>query len=79
MIKNNRVWREFERGLVRAEKPDLRRNFMIVEALYKEAIGLGVLPTVDPLEGIEVKIRLAKAFHALPKAPRPHRRRPLQA
>jgi hypothetical protein len=59
--------------------PDLRRNFEIVEALYKEAISLGVLPTVDPLEGIDVKIRIAKALHALPKTFHPSRRHPLQA
>ena len=36
---------------------------MIVEALYREACLLGALPLKDPLEGIEVDIRVAKVIN----------------
>jgi hypothetical protein len=36
----------------------------IFEALYEEAKQLGVFPLKDPLEGIEVDIRLARALNA---------------
>ena len=32
---------------------------MIVDALYKEAVALGALPLKDPLEGIDIAIKIA--------------------
>jgi hypothetical protein len=52
-------WQEFEDALLAAEKPDYFKNLQYFEALYHEAVALGVLPPTDPLEGIEVDIRLA--------------------
>jgi hypothetical protein len=42
---------------------DISENFRIVEALYREAVALGVFPPKDPLEGIEVDIRVARAVN----------------
>jgi hypothetical protein len=36
-----------------------------MSALYKEAVALGVFPPKDPLEGIEVKIKIAKVVNGL--------------
>lgn len=52
-------WQEFEDALLAAEKPDYFKNLQYFEALYQEAVALGVLPPADPLEDIEVDIRLA--------------------
>lgn len=41
----------------------------IAEALYEEARALGVLPLKDPLDGIEVKFRLANALNSINEAP----------
>ncbi len=41
----------------------------IAEALYEEARALGVLPLKDPLDGIEVKFRLANALNSIKEAP----------
>jgi len=60
---------EFERDLIRREKPDLNRNLKIVEALFQEAVELGVFPLKDPLEGLEVDIRIAKVINSVQKTP----------
>ncbi len=59
----------FERDLIRREKPDLNRNLKIVEALFQEAVDLGVFPLKDPLEGLEVDIRVAKVINSVQKTP----------
>jgi transcriptional regulator with XRE-family HTH domain len=52
---------KFERDFVREEKVDIVRNFRMVEALYKEAVALGIIPLKNPLDGIEVDLKIAKA------------------
>jgi len=59
----------FERDLIRREKPDLKRNLKIVEALFQEAVELGVFPLKDPLEGLEVDIRIAKVINSVQSTP----------
>ena len=63
MIRDPALLMEFENAQVRAQKPDYHRNLEIFEALYSEAAALGIFPLTDPLEGIEIDIRLAKAIH----------------
>jgi len=63
MIRRTAILDEFEREQVRKETPDFKRNLAIFEALYREALLLGALPPADPLEGIEVDFKLARALH----------------
>jgi len=63
MVKNPEKLRAFEAERIRTEKVDIERNFRIIDALYDEARMLGVLPPKDPLEGIDVKIRIARAVN----------------
>ncbi|MBC7344088.1 MAG: hypothetical protein H5U03_01425 [Clostridia bacterium] len=53
----------FEKEQMRQEPPDYFRNLQIVEALLQEATLLGVFPLEDPLEGIDVDIRLARVIN----------------
>ena len=46
---------------------DVKKKFKIVEALYKEAVALGVFPPKDSLEGLEVDIRIAKVINSVSK------------
>ncbi len=62
MLTNRRMVQEFEDDLLRREPPDYFRNLRIVEALYAEARALGVLPLRDPLDGIDVDIRVAEVM-----------------
>jgi transcriptional regulator with XRE-family HTH domain len=54
---------KFEMDFLREGKIDMARNFRIVEALFKEAVTLGVLPSKNPMDGIEVDLRIAKVVN----------------
>lgn len=63
MLQRSPLLDEFEREHSRRTPPDYLRNLRIYEAMYEQAKAFGVLPPKDPLEGIEVKIRLAYALN----------------
>ncbi len=63
MVKNYKLLEQFEREQIRKTKPDFFYNLKIVESLLQEAQMLGVFPPQDPLEGIDVDIRIAKALN----------------
>ena len=56
---------KFEFDFLREEKVDVARNFHIVEALYKEAVTLGIIPFKNPLNGIEVDLKIAKVVNSV--------------
>jgi hypothetical protein len=59
MVKDRKLLEEFNKKQIQSEKPDYFRALAIFEEMWKEGILLGVLPLKDPLEGIEVDIRIA--------------------
>lgn len=63
MITNPAIVEAFESAQVRREAPNFPHNLRLVDALYQEARALGVFPLNDPLDGIEVDIRLARALN----------------
>jgi len=60
-------FRRFEIEFLRSEKLDIKKKFKIVEALYREAVALGVFPLKDSLEGLEVDIWIAKGINSVSK------------
>jgi hypothetical protein len=64
MIRDTKILKKFEDGLLRKEHLSYDRAMSIFEALWNEAASLGVLPLKDPMEGIEVKIKLAKVLNS---------------
>jgi hypothetical protein len=66
MIMNNE-FRKFEIEMLRNEKLDLKKKFKILEALYKEAVALGMFPLKNSLEGLEVDIRIGKVINSISK------------
>jgi hypothetical protein len=66
MIKNNEL-KQFEMEFVRRGKLDLVRNFQIEEALYQEAVSLGIIPLKNPLDGLEVDIKIARTINRVSK------------
>ncbi len=54
---------EFEMDFLRREKVNVARNLRIVEALFREAVTLGIIPLRNPLDGIEVDLRIAKVVN----------------
>jgi len=56
---------KFELDFLREEKAEIARNFHIVGALYKEAVTLGIIPLKNPLDGIEVDLKIAKVVNSV--------------
>lgn len=65
MIKNPNILGQFEREVIRKEKLSFGRALAIFEAMWKEGVSLGALPPKDPLEGIEVDIKIARIINCL--------------
>ena len=66
MIRNNE-FQQFEMEFLRRGKLDVVRNFQIEEALYQEAVSLGIIPLKNPLDGLEVDIKIARAINRVSK------------
>ena len=62
-IHNRSELQKFEMDFLKREKVDIERNLNILEALYKEAVALGVIPLKNPLDGIEVDLKIAKVVN----------------
>ncbi len=70
MVKDGKVLAEFERAFSSSEKLDYFEGLKVFEAMWKEGLLLGVLPLKDPLEGIEVDIRIAGILNHVGRPPR---------
>jgi hypothetical protein len=64
MVKNPKLLEKFERELLKKEKLSYIENLKIFDSLLKEAIALGILPLKNPLDGIEVDIKIAKILNS---------------
>lgn len=64
-VRKRRELLKFENDFLREEKVDPVMNFHIVEALYKEAVTLGVIPLKNPLDGIQVDLKIAKVVNSV--------------
>jgi hypothetical protein len=60
-------YQKFELNWLKKEKPNPMRNFRLGDALYQEAVALGVFPMKNPLEGLEIDIRIAKVVNRVSK------------
>ncbi|OHB46360.1 MAG: hypothetical protein A2545_01140 [Planctomycetes bacterium RIFOXYD2_FULL_41_16] len=65
MIKNNKLLEQFERDLKKREKADYHQNLKIFEGMYKEAVYLNAIPLKDPLDGLEVDIKIARVINSV--------------
>lgn len=65
MIKNPDVLRQFEDRFIRDEKKrSFDQSIRLFTSMWNEGLKLGVLPPEDPLEGIEVDIKIAAALNS---------------
>ncbi len=69
MITNRSEVEEFEKELLRKEKVDFTKNIAIVNAMYNEAVALGVIPMKNPLDGLEIDVKIARVVNNVPEAP----------
>lgn len=68
MVKDTRLLAEFEDEQLRKERLSYAQALKIFEAMWKEAVNLGILPSKDPLEGIEKDIELARILNSCSKS-----------
>jgi hypothetical protein len=66
MIKNKKVWEDFEIELIKNEKIDYKKNFKIFNELYKLAKSLNKFK-FDYLEDIEYDIKYALVINGVRK------------
>jgi hypothetical protein len=67
MIKNSKKFYSFEDQFIRRQPQNLIKNWKLLEAMYREAAALGAFPPRDPLDGLDLDIRIAKAINSVPK------------
>ena len=63
MIKDSGLLEQFEREQLKKENLDYDSALKIFEGMWLEGMAMGVLPLKDPLEGIEVDIRIARMLN----------------
>jgi len=63
MIKDSGLLEQFEREELKKESLDYKSALEIFEGMWLEGMALGVLPLKDPLEGIDVDIRIARILN----------------
>lgn len=63
MIKDRALWEEWEARFVASQPADFQRNLRLLEAMYEHARSLGAFPPLDPLAGLEAKIKLAQKLN----------------
>ncbi|HDZ61849.1 MAG TPA: hypothetical protein ENH40_01730 [Nitrospirae bacterium] len=72
MIKNPEILKKFEDSLIRNEgKVPFNQSIRLFTSMWNEGVRLGVLPPKEPLEGIEVDIRIAKVLNSCLKKSSP--------
>jgi len=65
MIKNAKTLKEMEDAILKKEgRLPFSYSMRVFESLWHEGVKLGVLPPRDPLEGIELDIKIAKILNS---------------
>lgn len=63
MLTHPAEWQAWEDEQARRAPVDFARNLAVMEALAEHAVQLGVWGKREPLEGLEVKIELARILN----------------
>jgi len=66
MIKNYDQIQALERELIKNQTTDLMQNFRLVDAMYREAVELGIFPMKNSLDGLEIDIKIAEVVNHVP-------------
>ncbi|MDH7553067.1 MAG: hypothetical protein QHH74_05370 [Spirochaetota bacterium] len=67
MIKNAKLLEEFEKECIIKHPLSYHDSLKLLDGMWELGMHLGVLPPEDPLEGIEVDIRVARILNCLKK------------
>ena len=65
MIKNPDLLKKFEDEFIRNEgRLNYRQSLRLFTDMWEEGVRFGILPPKDPLEGLEVDIKIAKVLNS---------------
>jgi len=65
MIKDSEMLRKFENDFTGSQgRIPYERSRDLFAAMWKEGVMFGVFPPADPLEGVEVDIRIARILNS---------------
>jgi hypothetical protein len=67
MIRDAGMLKRFEDSVIRGGKLSHSQALVLFEAMWQEGVTLGILPPKDPLEGIEVDMRIARIVNVCSK------------
>ena len=67
MIKNAELLERFEYKQLEKETLSYRDALKIYESMWLEAKALGILPLKNPMDGIEVKIKISRILNSCSK------------
>jgi len=67
MIKNAELLERFEYKQLKKETLSYRDALKIYESMWLEAKALGILPLKNPMDGIEVKIKISRILNSCSK------------
>jgi hypothetical protein len=67
MIKNTKTLEKFEKKYIKKNNLTFKEKLKIYESLWAEALLMKVLPSKDPLEGIDIDIKIAWILNSLHK------------
>jgi hypothetical protein len=70
VIEDTAAWKAWERETLLRQPADFRRNLRLLEAMYEEARALGIMAAPPAPEGLESRLRLARALNGLSGAVR---------
>ncbi len=69
MIRDKTLWERFETDWEAKRKQDFEANLRLFETLIEHARSMGAWPPKDPMDGIEVDIRLARMVNTYVEKP----------
>ncbi len=65
MIKNPEILKKFEDDFQRnGERLSYRQSRRLFDSMWSEAVALGHFPPKEPLEGIEVDLKIARVLQS---------------
>ena len=63
MIKDPQAWENWEKKFKAKEPIDIARNLRLLDSMFESARFFHSLPPSNPLEGLEIKIHLARVIN----------------
>ncbi|HEX9077725.1 MAG TPA: hypothetical protein VF932_18210 [Anaerolineae bacterium] len=63
MIRDRKAWEKWEAAYIAQKEPNFHKNLQIVEELYSHARSLGKWRLNHGLDGIEVKLKIARVVN----------------